>query len=102
MDLDEVSLTLRELAKLLAAKAPTAEWYLFGSAVRRVPLPSDIDVVIVYSNISDARELREGLRSYSESVPLHLLLLRQDEENELQFVRDQRAIRIFPEEVSKR
>lgn len=102
MELEEVSLTLREQAKLLAAKAPTAEWYLFGSVVQRVSLPSDIDVVIVYSNTPDARELREGLRSYSESVPLHLLLLRQDEENELQFVRDHRAIRIFPEDVPKR
>ena len=96
MDLEEVSLTLRDQAKRLAAKVPTAKWYLFGSVVRRVPLPSDIDVVIVFSNASDARELREGLGSYSESVPLHLLLLLQGEENELQFVRDQRAIRIFP------
>jgi predicted nucleotidyltransferase len=100
MDLEEVSSVLREQAKVIAAKVPSAEWYLFGSVVRGVPLPSDIDLLIVYSTPGDARELREGLKSYSASVPLHLFMLRKDEENELQFVRQERAIRIFQEEVS--
>jgi predicted nucleotidyltransferase len=97
MDLEEVSSALREQAKAIAAKVPGSDWYLFGSVVRGVSLPSDIDLLIVYSTARDARELREGLKAYSASVPIHLFLLRKDEEKELQFVRQQRALRIFPE-----
>lgn len=88
---------MKHEAQALATNVPGAEWYLFGSVARHEKLPTDVDLLIVYQRDSDVRELRKGLESLSRSLPLHLLFLRRDEENELQFVAEQRAMRIFPE-----
>src|SRR6478736_726871 len=97
MELEEIASKLRSEAQALATDVPGAKWYLFGSVARRAKLPIDVDLLIVYQNDSDVRELRKGLEPLSGSLPLHLLFLREDEENELQFIAEQRAMRIFPD-----
>jgi predicted nucleotidyltransferase len=94
--MEEIVLKVRQEAQTLAAQVPSAQWYLFGSVIRGVQTPTDIDLLIVYKRDSDAHELRKGLEPFSWSLPLHLLLLRTDEESELQFVKEQRAMCIFP------
>ncbi len=96
MELEEIISRLKNEARALATHAPTAQWYLFGSVIRGVPAPTDVDLLIVYENDFDARELRKGLESLSQLLPLHLLLMRKDEEKELQFITEQRAVKVFP------
>jgi predicted nucleotidyltransferase len=96
VELEEIAANLRGEARILSKQAPGARWYLFGSIVRRHPLPSDVDLLIVYEKDDDARALRRGLDHLCQSFPLHLLLLRQDEEREVHFVDEQKALRIFP------
>jgi predicted nucleotidyltransferase len=95
VELEEIAAILQDEARALSREAPGADWYLFGSIIRRDPLPSDVDLLIVYEKDADARVLRRGLAHRSRFFPLHLLLLRKDEENELHFVNEQKALCIF-------
>ena len=56
----------------------------------------DVDLLIVYESDADTRVLRRGLANLSRFFPLHLLLLRKDEEIELNFVNEQKASCIVP------
>ena len=96
MELEEIAAKLQDEARTLSRQAPGADWYLFGSIVRRDPLPSDVDLLIVYKDDADAVTLRRGLANLSHFLPLHVLLLRKDEEKELDFIREEKALRIFP------
>jgi predicted nucleotidyltransferase len=97
VELDRAIAALRANARLLVSAVPDARWYVFGSAVRDATLPRDLDVLIIYQRDHDADTLRATLEKSWQSLPLHLLLLREDEENELQFVTQQQAVCIFPE-----
>jgi predicted nucleotidyltransferase len=96
MEIKEIVPRLQNEAQSLSRQVPDAEWYLFGSIIRDERLPSDVDLLIVYKNDADANELRRGLMQLSQSFPLHLLLLRKDEETQLNFISKQKASRIFP------
>ena len=96
MEMEEITLLLRERARTLAARLAATQWYLFGSVTRGVALPGDVDLLIVYTVLSDASELRVALEEFGALIPLHVLLLTPDEEEQLQFVREQHAVRIFP------
>jgi predicted nucleotidyltransferase len=97
VDLEEIISRLKHEARTLATHAPSARWYLFGSVNRGVRAPTDVDLLIMYENDYEARELRKGLESFSRMLPLHLLLMRKDEEKELRFITEQRATKIFPD-----
>ena len=96
MELEEIASKLQGVARSLSEDVPDSTWYLFGSITRRDPLPSDVDLLIVYENDADAPTLRRGLANLAHFLPLHVLLLRKDEENELHFVDEENAVRIFP------
>jgi predicted nucleotidyltransferase len=96
VELEEIAAKLRDVAYTLSRDVPDSAWYLFGSIIRRDPLPSDVALLIVYQNDADAPNLRRGLAHLSHLLPLHLLLLRKDEENELHFIKQQKTVRIFP------
>jgi predicted nucleotidyltransferase len=93
MDLKKVTADLREIAG--SSHSPTASWYLFGSLAKQAELPGDIDLLIIYKNDSDAIALRELLAEYGRRNPLHLMLLRDDEEKELHFVESEQAVLIY-------
>jgi predicted nucleotidyltransferase len=97
MDLEKIAADLKEKAEALASCVSGTQWYLFGSATRHAKLPADLDLLVVYQNDSDVLQLRKTLEAYSQSLPLHILFLRKDEEAELRFISEQRAMRIFPE-----
>jgi len=96
VELEEITSKLQNLAQILAKDVPGSTWYLFGSITRRDRLPSDVDLLIVYATDADAPILRRGLAKLSRFLPLHVLLLRKDEEKELNFIEKEEAVRIFP------
>ena len=77
---------MRSEAKRIGALVPDSKWYLFGSCILTDVVPSDIDLLVVYSQAEDSQILRNHLRSNCDELPLHLLLLSQTEEAELNFV----------------
>jgi predicted nucleotidyltransferase len=96
VELKRVIQDLRCVAEELARDFPNTRWYLFGSLLRQKSLPSDIDLLIVYQADYEARGLRIGLDALCGCLPIDLLLLREDEESELNFVSGQSAMCIFP------
>jgi predicted nucleotidyltransferase len=96
MELTRVIQELRCVAKELSRDFPKTRWYLFGSLLQQKSMPSDIDLLIVYQSDYEARGLRIGLDALCGCLPIDLLLLREDEESELNFVSRQSAICIFP------
>lgn len=99
MKLKRVIQDLRCVAKELSRDFPNTRWYLFGSLLRQDSMPSDIDLLIVYQSDYEARGLRLGLSEMCGRLPIDLLLLREDEESELNFVSVQSAMCIFPRSV---
>ena len=96
MELKEVVKDLKCLARELSKEIPNMSWYLFGSLLRQKTLPSDIDLLIVYPHGVEARKLRMKLNAICLRLPVDLLLLREDEELELNFIAEQSAMCIFP------
>jgi len=96
MALDEIIHKLREVAINLAPQVPGARWFLFGSTVRGKDLPNDVDVLVVYQKDKERLILRNGLALLLEKLPLHLVLMREDEAAETQFIENQRALCISP------
>lgn len=96
VELKEVVQDLRCFAKELSKDFPNIRWYLFGSLLRQEAMPSDVDLLIVYQYGGEAKELRMRLGKMCLYLPIDLLLLREDEEKELNFVAEQSAMCIFP------
>jgi predicted nucleotidyltransferase len=75
------------------------ELYIFGSSATRVTAPpSDIDVLLVYpdSHLSRGHDLAETIRELPVAEIHDVLALSKSEERELEFIDNQRAIRIWP------
>lgn len=87
---------LKCLARELSKEFPNISWYLFGSLLRQETIPSDIDLLIVYPHGVEARKIRMKLSAICLCLPIDLLLLREDEELELNFIAEQSAMCIFP------
>jgi predicted nucleotidyltransferase len=96
MELNKVTYDITILAKELSRDFPNVRWYLFGSLLRKEAVPSDIDLLIVYQFDHEALSLRLGLSEICARLPIDLLLLREDEELELNFVKGKSAKCIFP------
>jgi hypothetical protein len=77
--------------------APGSRWYLFGSGSRGCPFPNDIDILVVYGDDSHAFHVRRRVAG-NTVPPVHLLMMRVDEEAELEFVKKQQCIEIFPQD----
>lgn len=71
------------------------EWYIFGSLLRVPQQAIDIDILIIYRSDDAAEIIRTELREIAIRFPIHLLLLSECEEAELQFVDSQRCVPIF-------
>lgn len=87
---------LRSIARRVELIAPGARWYLFGSALRAFEGAADIDVLVVSDTHESSALVRQELDCLCQSLPLHLLLLTTEEENELSFIVAQRCVQVFP------
>jgi predicted nucleotidyltransferase len=74
------------------------ELYLFGSSVRGKHLPGDLDVLLVYpdGDLSRGHHLAELLRALVLDQQLDVVALSRSEELELDFVRNEQAVRVWP------
>ena len=87
-------------AERLAHLAPSATWFLFGSALNTDAAPNDLDVLIVYRNDQHAVSIHQHINLASVLPPIHLLLMRQEEENELKFRDVQNCVEFFPNNLA--
>jgi predicted nucleotidyltransferase len=83
----------REIIRLNTI-VPGCKWYLFGSVATAKRSVSDIDVLVVCDTHELCAKVREGLSAACAESPIHLLLMTQSEEEELNFISSQRAIEI--------
>ena len=96
MSIVELIAMLRAKATRLDAQTPATTWYLFGSVARGADSANDTDLLIVYENDRHARLIRQFIAELWLLPPLHLLLMRVDEEHELQFCERQHCVQIYP------
>lgn len=88
--------SLRELAASLGSEAEGTQWHLFGSVARNEPDAADIDLMILCKSDAQADKLRRVIDPDALTLPLHLALLTFDEAAEVDAVRVQRSLAIFP------
>jgi hypothetical protein len=88
--------SLHDLARNVGAIAEGSEWHLFGSVDRDESDSSDIDLMILCVDASQADALRQAIDADSLPLPLHLALLTYDEARQVDAVGVQRSSRIFP------
>lgn len=70
------------------------EAYVFGSASLFKTAPNDIDILIIYETINQAKKIRQILSDVN-NIPIHLLFLTREEETETNFIFTQKCIQIF-------
>jgi predicted nucleotidyltransferase len=88
--------SLRELAASLGPGAEGTQWHLFGSVARNEPDAADIDLMILCKSDEQADTLRRVIDPDNLALPLHLALLTFNEAAEIDAVRLQRSLAIFP------
>lgn len=96
MNLSMVIDQIIEAASTLTQVVPGLVWYLFGSSLKDFSSAKDIDILIVYQHLSDSVTIREHLKAIGIPLPLHVTLLTTEEDAELQFVKKQKCLEIFP------
>ncbi len=96
MTLDDFLTLLRLQARRIDQLSPDAVWYLFGSALESFEHAADLDVLVLCPSDDSVALVRHELRDTCLSYPLHLLLLTISEEVELNFIKQERCVRLYP------
>jgi len=88
---------LKEISERLATPNGI-RLYLFGSSTHGAPSPSDVDVLLVYSDgqLRAAHALASAIRCIPEYELYDVLALSDSEERELKFIESERAIHFWP------
>ena len=89
--------TVIALLKGVAEHVPGAQWYLFGSVLTDCSSAIDVDVLVIYAREEDPTIIRQHLSQFHPMLPVHLLFLSRDEEDELDFIAKQGCLRVFPD-----
>lgn len=85
MDLSEIASALSPCATEAAIIDKRTGWFIFGTALSGGPT-SDIDIALIYENLSVPDFVREHTRTMPPPFPLHLTFLEAKEEKELKFL----------------
>lgn len=88
---------LRTEAQRIARLTPGAIWYIFGSASRTFDSAKDVDVLVLCTNDRVADIVRRELQKLCRELPIHLLILTEEEEAELGFIQAEHCSRAFTE-----
>lgn len=88
---------LYEEMQRVKARLPTSRWFFFGSITTAKGPVADIDLLVVCKTNDDCSTVRNELGSICSRFPLHLLLMTQTEEAEVEFIQGQGAVEITPE-----
>lgn len=74
---------------------PNNNCYLFGSIIEENRnLKSDIDILILYKDKNEPKNIREKLGQLLIEFPIHIIFLTYEEESELNFIQRVNAILI--------
>jgi predicted nucleotidyltransferase len=88
---------LRVEVATVSREIPNTTCFLFGSAAINALAASDVDVLILCSGDEEAITVRQKLAGTCLHFPLHLLVVTQEEERELNFIATQSCLRIYPD-----
>jgi len=88
-----VDTVCNEMARIIAL-VPRSKWYLFGSITRHKRPVSDIDLLVVCESSADCARVRSSLAALCAEFPIHLLLMTQVEEAEVNFIKGEGALEI--------
>lgn len=75
-------------------QVPNSKWFLFGSVTSTRRPVGDVDFLVVCKNAADCVTIRSELDTICAQFPVHLLIMSESEESEVNFIKDQRAIEI--------
>jgi predicted nucleotidyltransferase len=94
--LDSLRSVFGSLSELLVMRI---QIYAFGSILRKTNNISDVDIVIVYESEADLGNIKRVLESFGRMIPLDVLYMSFEEEIELNFLAQQRAINVFEDRL---
>jgi hypothetical protein len=76
---------------------PATIWFLFGSAAVATTMPLDVDVLVLCPGDEEAIAVRRRIADLCLRFPIHLLVVTQQEERELDFIATQSCRKIYPD-----
>lgn len=91
---EDVRWVVNMLGDIAIPKGTT--WCLFGSVLDGGVGASDIDLLILYRDPSQAMDVRKALSRFANERPIHLLLLTYQEDEEVGFRDQEECWEVFP------
>jgi predicted nucleotidyltransferase len=95
MELNEIKNELHLISEDLSSKTNAIECYLFGSILTNPKQANDIDILIIYTAQQQISILKESFNNLTNKYPLHLIFFTPFEEREFNFIKEQRAEKVF-------
>jgi hypothetical protein len=92
--LDALQLTYSLLKQSKCLDHLNIRIFAFGSCVQPVEHIADVDLVVLYESATDLPSLKRELERLELSMPLHIIYLSTTEEEQFDFLSEQRAIHI--------
>ena len=93
--MDDVSYIANKLAKC-ANDFGDVVVLAFGSAQRRECPYSDIDILVMYQTDQELKDIQIELESIHLELPVDVIYMTPCEERELDFIRNQGCVKIYP------
>lgn len=94
MELEAIRQELKSFGESLV-ETSSLDCYLFGSILTNPTQANDVDILIVYDNRKNVENVKQQLKSLFVNMPLHLIFFTRLEEQELDFVKQQKAEKVF-------
>ena len=94
MNYDDLVSAIKSIAESTNASAGYATWYLFGSALKELSNPSDIDLAVVCPTHVIADAVRQLVDIDQLDHPIHLSIFTVQEEAELRFTAKQGCVQV--------
>jgi hypothetical protein len=92
---DEIAVrALYKEMQRIRAQIPNSRWFSFGSITTSKRPVGDLDLLVVCETDADCATVRNELVSICVRFPIHLLLMTQREETEVNFIRHEQAVEI--------
>jgi predicted nucleotidyltransferase len=91
----DIKSAIKDLATRTNQRVGEASWYLFGSSRQGFANASDIDLVVVCKTNSIADAIRRTVDVDQLTRPIHLTILTESEEAEMNFVEKRGCIPII-------
>jgi predicted nucleotidyltransferase len=95
MELETMKKELQQIEKNLSFKVKNIECYLFGSILNNPKLANDIDILIIYEDVKHLKVLKEEFGALEMFYPLHISYFTFFEQNQFNFIREQKAEKVF-------